>query len=1280
MLIITRMPFPARFFCILRTIVLGLALLAPFTATAGTTWDGGGTNASWGTLANWNPDGLPLFDGTEAITIGTGFASGLTMTLDGTRYIDSLLINTISGFTLAAGSGGTLNLRSGNITRQDVGGTEATQTISAGIVLGDPIGAAAYGGTWNIAGSNGLVVSGNISEAGGARGLTFTGGRWIELRGNNTFSGGVTLSGATQLRVSSDANLGASSGGITFTNGTLWATDSFASTRTLNLSGPAAIHVDAGKILEFGGLISGNANLTLGITSPGGTLILSGSGSNGSGNTMLVGTTVLSLRGNASLGSGNLLFSGGTLELGNGDFTRALGTGPGQVDFFQPTGGGFAAWGADRIVNLGGAGATVTWGTSNFLWSTAPLLFGSTTANATVDFQNGINLGTATRTVQVTRGTGSGPDAELSGIISGSPSLNIATNGTEGRLLLSNGNNSYGGSTNIFGGELWLSANATSGAGNTVLGSGSAPVELGKNSGTDNVSLMAAAAITIARNIIVLSSNTGTATLGGVTAHAAIFSGAITLGTNTTTGHALTLRAAEGGSVTFSGVIADPAGLTGAKGAITKAGNGTVVLSGANTYAGTTTVNAGVLSVQHSTALGSTAGGTTVNSGGELQLQGGVAVGPELLMLNGAGVSGNGALRNMSGNNSWAGNIILASSSVIQALFGQLTLSGILSNGGNGADFYFDGAGNTLVLGPIINNADVIKNGTGTLTLQGANTYTGGTFVNGGMLRLTGSLNGTAGTALTFNGDGTFNFNAAPGTAQNMGTLTFAAGDGTVESTYGGSGNTSLTFASLGPRGVGASGNFVITGGSNGATNKIVLTGQPSGFIDTATFFNGDDYAYVDPSGYVRAINYGVDPGTAVSNGGISLSGDHVKANGHINSQGTQRFETLHIASNIDYTLGSNQKVTVSGILKTGNEPGGATISGGAYLEADPNAEMTIRTSRENDFLTIMTPIVANGINAVTKTGAGTLTLSGANTYSGGTYVTDGTLKIGASERLLNTGSLTVAGGTFDVQNFTETVGTVTLSSGAISGSGTGTVIGSSYDVRSGSVSAILAGPASLAKNTDGTVTLTGANTYTGTTTVNDGQLVAAATSGSALGSTSAVIVNADGNLTLGASNQINDAAPVTLGGGTLSTGGFSEGTASSAGAGALNLTAAGSTIDFGTGATGTLAFAIFNPGGNSLTIDNWTGTPGAIGDATTDQLLFATDPTPNLSSFNFTGYQSGGLAFLLSSGFYEVTPDFSPVPEMNPAVASAFCALFGVLIHRRVVRRKAKQQEVVKG
>ena len=863
---------------------------------------------------------------------------------------------------------------------------------------------------------------------------------------------------------------------------------------------------------------------------------------------------------------------------------------------------------------------------------------------------------------------GSG-NTSITGSISGAG--NLAKNGT-GTLLLS-GPNTFGGTLTILNGAVNISNASALGSttgGTSVLNGGALHLQGGIVFDAEATTLIG-------------SGVGGTGALRNLSGNNT-YTGPISIGVSTTIGSSadlLTLSgsiATNGYAATFTGAgSTHVSGVVSGGGGITKNGEGTLILSGANTYSGGTNVQSGVLSVRHSSGLGTTAGGTIVSNGAELQVQGGIAIGAESLTLNGSGVSGGGALRNMSGDNSWAGNITLASNSRIESHAGQLTLSGTITNSGNGADLSVGGAGNTVVSGVVAGNGDLIKDGSGTLTLQGANTYTGTTIANGGTIRVTGSLNGNTGTALTFGGDATVNFNEAAGRAQGMGVLTFAGGDGVVQSTYAGSGSNSVTFSSLGPRAAGATGNFVITGGTNGTTNRIVLNGQPAGFIDQSTYFNGTEYAYVDPTGYVRSVNYGVDPGTATSNGGVSLTGTHVKTNGKIDSQATQRFETLHIASNVEYVLGNSQKVTVNGILKTGNVAGGAIIYGGDYLRPDLNREMSIRAAEQNDSLTIETPIVANGTNAVTKSGAGTVTLTGENSYTGGTYVTEGTLQIGASERLLDSGSLTVTGGTFQVQNFTETVGTVVLASGAINGSGAGTLIGSSYDVRSGSASAILGGTAALTKNTEGTVTLTGANTYTGSTTVNEGTLVAAAAAGGALANTASVTVNADGNLALGASNQINNAAPITLAGGTLSKGDFSEGTSTVAGAGTLTLAADGSTIDFGTGTAGTLAFAIFNPGSYSLTIDNWTGTAGEIGDDSTDRLIFAADPSATLANFLFSGYAPGAIALLLDGGFYEVTPaSLTPVPEMNPAMlASLLCAGVGVAFHRRALRARKRQQ-----
>jgi autotransporter-associated beta strand protein len=196
-----------------------------------------------------------------------------------------------------------------------------------------------------------------------------------------------------------------------------------------------------------------------------------------------------------------------------------------------------------------------------------------------------------------------------------------------------------------------------------------------------------------------------------------------------------------------------------------------------------------------------------------------------------------------------------------------------------------------------------------------------------------------------------------------------------------------------------------------------------------------------------------------------------------------------------------------------------------------------------------------------------------------------------------------------------------------------------------------LQGNIALQKNGAGTLVLTGANTYSGTTTVNGGTLTATNNSGGALGSTSGITVNSGGTILLGASDQINNAAPMTLAGGMFSKGDFSEGTAGAPGLGALTLTASGSKIDFGTGAVGVLNFASFAPGSFTLTIDNWTGTAATSGGISTDRLIFASDQTANLSSFTFTGY-SGATEFYVGNGYYEITP-VTPVPEASTWVAA---------------------------
>ena len=124
---------------------------------------------------------------------------------------------------------------------------------------------------------------------------------------------------------------------------------------------------------------------------------------------------------------------------------------------------------------------------------------------------------------------------------------------------------------------------------------------------------------------------------------------------------------------------------------------------------------------------------------------------------------------------------------------------------------------------------------------------------------------------------------------------------------------------------------------------------------------------------------------------------------------------------------------------------------------------------------------------SITKQGVGNLTLSNSNTYTGGTTISEGTLTLGhATDTLTDNGSVAISGGNLAMGINSDTVGTVSLSSGSITG--TGTLTASNYSFTdSGSASANLDSTGGLSKTGFGTVTLTGTNTYSGGTTVTGG-------------------------------------------------------------------------------------------------------------------------------------------------------------------------------------------------
>jgi autotransporter-associated beta strand protein len=214
---------------------------------------------------------------------------------------------------------------------------------------------------------------------------------------------------------------------------------------------------------------------------------------------------------------------------------------------------------------------------------------------------------------------------------------------------------------------------------------------------------------------------------------------------------------------------------------LNKVGAGTVILNNTNSYSGTTTVAAGTLRLQNGGALG-TSGKALVNAGAELDLDGdpnhlatSITVSGTTVTLNGSGVApGNaGALRNLSGLNTWAGNVVLQSNSAIGADANtELTISGVIQD----------------PTPPPTPPATLTKVGAGIVDLLNDNTYAGLTTVAQGTLLADAPSGKTIG-AVSLSG-GTL------GGRGTVGTVTAAAAGGTVIAGDGGSTVGTLTTAS----------------------------------------------------------------------------------------------------------------------------------------------------------------------------------------------------------------------------------------------------------------------------------------------------------------------------------------------------------------------------------------------------------------------------------------------------------------------------------------------------
>ena len=474
----------------------------------------------------------------------------------------------------------------------------------------------------------------------------------------------------------------------------------------------------------------------------------------------------------------------------------------------------------------------------------------------------------------------------------------------------------------------------------------------------------------------------GTATLDLNGFNAAIGSLAGVAGTKVTTGVAGAVTLTAGGdnsSTTFGGVLQDGSGQL----LLTKAGTGILTLSGANTYGGVTDVAVGTLRANNASALGTTAGATTVASGATLDIAG-VAIGTENLTLDGNGVGSNGALTS-SGVASLAGAITIANPARIGG-GGTLTLSGAVT--GAALDLANTGGGTTFSNNVTLPSLTTAGNNFN-VAFTGANTSIAGTttFANIGTLTLgalsTDTLAFTGGVIAT-----------APSSKNIAGTIT-AAGAGVI--------NLGITPVSV--------------------TDNALVGGASTGLITLGNATLADGKSLTVGTGIANAINVGsvvgnVGAGTETltinTTGAVNVTGA-VGAGGNkldqvtiIQSNGTT-FAASVDARNV--TLGDTAAGQTIAFQGNTNVSAGMSIGAGtgAYNVGFTGVNNTI--AGNTVFNNSGTVTLGNAASNTTFTGGVDTSIAPSLTNIGGTLATTGTLMKLGMTTLIADSTLNSGGG-----------------------------------------------------------------------------------------------------------------------------------------------------------------------------------------------------------------------------------------------------------------------------
>ncbi len=988
---------------------------------------------------------------------GTFTYGGTAGTYTGSTTVTGTVVVTSIGAFNSAGAGA-IQMNSGALDYRGTGETSTkllnlSGTTGNGIVLanqpsgsalifnGSPVGAGGIGAKTLFLGgsSDGSIINeigGVINDSTSATSLAKVGGNtWLYDPAAATYSAAVSV------------NSGAASG---------------TGTNVFTVASSAGIIVGqavTGTNVPAGSVVTGIDGNTITI-------------SNNIGTTAIASATALTFRASSNF-TGNVTVGGGTLQVRP---TASSGNGSDVIN-----NGSQIIFGADALTNNGWAGGIF-------------------------EYQGSLTGGTLTEQVGALTAT-AGAGAVKVTANGGLPTLNFASLGsrTAGATLnLNPGANSditftaAAGTNGILGGYATFGADGTDFAASVTAGGTAAALTgqsaLPASGATSTVNYQSSADTTTAAQSInsLKMSGAQTITLGGVLT---VTSGGILFDNSTgsamiqnngtatnTLGAAAELIVTTNGSAPANALTINARIGSGAA-SLTKAGSGTLIVGGDNTYTGSTTVNAGILTMaagSTSASLGAPAAGSvfTLRQDGTLDINGAGA--------NVAPYSGASSLNTLT--------------------IGALNGAGLITSSSATASAISLGASGTTVASPVFSG--IIQDGAGTVTvikngtsasvqaLTGLNTYTGGTVISGGSTLLANSLaNGGVASSI---GAST---NAADKLVFNNGVLRYQGSNAAVYQTIQ---TPSVSIDRL----------FTLAG--NGT---IQSSGQYGNSVLAAGTANNASLIFSSTADIVYA---GAATARTLTLGGTSIGDNEMRIRLIDNGVGALSFTKadaglwiLNPLTSNTYTgtttiSGGALRVASSAAAVQGLSANSPLVLNGGVLQTSGSFTRDLGAAVPGVGTTVAITGGASGFAAAT-TDRLVVTIGGGSLTWGSTNFNPSSLVLGASTAL----------GEAEITNDIA-IGAATRTVTVNNNGNTGTMV--TAGILSGVISGAGAGGNSLIKNGGGVLILGNANTYTGSTRVDAGNLIVTSIGtgvSSSLGASGALIYNGPGNADLNALNYV---------------------------------------------------------------------------------------------------------------------------------------------------------------